>query len=100
MSLPFETANFAALKKLASQVFGRIKAAEDRVLQVSASTEENDKAQPEGNPEIRAEFLCWLVTEKAASPTSSIREQRLSLRAERLFAGHQVTRPSFQAIAY
>jgi hypothetical protein len=44
MSLPFETANFAALKKLASQVFGRIKAAEDRLLQVSASTEENDKA--------------------------------------------------------
>ena len=72
MSLPFETANFAALKKLASQVFGSIKAAEDRLLQVSASTEENDKAQPEGNPEIRAEFLRWLVTEKAASPTSSI----------------------------
>ncbi len=67
MSLPFETARFEALKKLAAKNYGKTTQAENEVLRRSASTENNDPQESDEQPEIRAEFLRWLATDKDAA---------------------------------
>jgi hypothetical protein len=67
MALPIETARRAALRKLAAARFGPIAAGEARVLDLSASTEEQPPDGGTGGNVVRAAFLRWLAVDKDAA---------------------------------
>ena len=67
MALPFETARLQALKELAAGRFGKIEPAEEEVLRLSAAAEVAYPPDTEEQPEVRAEFLRWLATDKDAA---------------------------------
>jgi hypothetical protein len=64
MALPNEIVRSAALRKLATERFGSIVAAEARVLDWSASAEDRLTLGGSGNEVVRAAFLRWLAVDK------------------------------------
>jgi hypothetical protein len=60
---PIEAARINALKKLAANHFGKITPAEEKVIELSASTINNDAKDRGERPEVRAAFLRWLITD-------------------------------------
>lgn len=75
MPLPIETARFDALRKLATERYGEIAPIEEEVLRDSASTLYGTVAtqlygsapKADQHPEVRADFLRWLATDKDAA---------------------------------
>ncbi|MDT8069202.1 MAG: hypothetical protein ROO76_13635 [Terriglobia bacterium] len=66
MSLPIERVRIEALSKLAVERVGAITDAEEKVLQASAARHRNPQ-KSERRPEVRSEFLRWLITDRDAA---------------------------------
>ena len=78
MPLPIETARFDALRKLAAERFGPITPSEEQVLRLSSSIQNPASSESKDRPEVRAEFLRWIVTDNEAARVGK----------QRLRAGH------------
>lgn len=67
MPLPLETHRIESLKKLARERYGELTEAESGILQRSASDEDFQVADSNLRPDVHADFLRWLATDKEAA---------------------------------
>src|ERR1700722_2955901 len=61
-----EKRRFTALRKLAAERYGKITGYEAQVLQRAASSDYSEITDSKERPEVRGEFLRWLITDKEA----------------------------------